>query len=465
MCAVAVCVFPTASFSIAELFSGPFLFNVPHYQRPYSWGRDQAERLLEDLLESSAAGEGPDSDYFLGTVLLMDPPGVATTKLSLKMATREFDIVDGQQRLATLMTLFAVLRDLEDSARTAVSRRARAMIVAQQGGRFRRTERFRLHLASRDRAMFEESILQPGSTRSEAEPVMGTESEERMIGVRNYFKTALSEFSAPARRRLCDFVADHCHVVAITSHDIDRAHRTFVVLNDRGRPLQRNDILKADLLKDMTPAETAWAAPVWDDLNLRLGKSFENLFAHLRTAFGHTKPQIVESIREIVRNSNGPVAFLKEVLLPFGRAYALIQDGGKGVLPDEMSKRLFYLNRLDEADWAPAAILVLKDWEKDPERAKFLLGEIDRMAHVVRMLCSGSGKRVRRFADLTRAIRNGEPIDANHPAIELTRDEERNVAFHMRDLAKRSTKLCKYALLRANDLMDGTLNQIGRAHV
>lgn len=458
-------VFPTASLSIAELFSGPFLFNVPLYQRPYSWGRQQAERLLEDLLEAAGIGGAADSDYFLGTVLLMDPPGVETTTLGPKMTSREFDIVDGQQRLATLMTLFAVLRDLEGDPKGTLCKRAAAMITAQIGGRFRRVERFRLHLASRDRAVFEECILQPGSTRSAAEPVMGTASEELLIGVRNYLKTALAEIGAAARATLFDFIADRCYVVAIVSHDIDHAHRTFVVLNDRGRPLQRNDILKADLLKSMSPGDKAWAVPMWDDLSFELGKGFEDFFGHLRTALGYNKPQIVESVREMVRDAKGAEPFFKQVLLPYARAYSLLRSGGQGILPDEVTRHLHYLRRLSEADWAPAAILALKDWEKDPKRTAFLIAEIDRLAHVVRLLCSGSGKRVRRFADLLSAIRSGEPIDANHAALQVTREEERNIAFHLRDIAKRNAKVCKYSLLRANDIMAGNFTTLSPEHL
>jgi hypothetical protein len=82
--------------SIAELLSGPYLLNIPVYQRPYSWGREQAEQLFEDLVEAASLDDPnhDDSDYFLGTILLMDTPGNKTTKLSPKMTPREFDVVD-----------------------------------------------------------------------------------------------------------------------------------------------------------------------------------------------------------------------------------------------------------------------------------------------------------------------------------------------------------------------------------
>ena len=45
------------------------------------------------------------------------------------------------------------------------------------------------------------------------------------------------------------FLLDRCCVVQVTATDIDQAHRMFEVLNARGKPLARNDILKAELLE------------------------------------------------------------------------------------------------------------------------------------------------------------------------------------------------------------------------
>jgi hypothetical protein len=454
---VEVSVYPTASLSIAELFSGPYLLNIPIYQRPYSWGREQAEQLLDDVIEASGLGSNSvaDHSYFLGTVLLMDGHGIVTKKLSPKMSAREFDVIDGQQRLVTLMTLFAVLRDLETQPRKPVSKRVQGMLQAQQGARFFRTERYRLHLASRERSVFENYILQAGSTLHTAEVASPSASEAMLLEVRDLYQTMLADLGPNARRQLADFIADCCYVVVVVGHDIDKAHQMFVVLNERGKKLQRNDILKADILSRMAVGDVGWAAAMWDDTNLNLGDGFEAFFGHLRTIFGYGRLQIVSGVRTIIGESGGAEAFFKDVFLPLANAYALIRSGGEGVLPAKMSRTLKYLNRLSDADWAPAAILAFKDWEKDPARAEFLLGEIERLANITRLLCAGSGKRVRRFADLVKAIRSGEPIDETHAALQLTRDEARSIAFHLKDFHKRNPKACRLLLLRLGDELGG----------
>ena len=78
--------------------------------------------------------------------------------------------------------------------------------------------------------------------------------EAQILEVREHLHEALRDFDAAQRRRLADFLLDQCHVVLVSTTGIDRAHRMFTVLNATGKPLARNDILKADLLGSVPPA-------------------------------------------------------------------------------------------------------------------------------------------------------------------------------------------------------------------
>jgi hypothetical protein len=351
--------------------------------------------------------------------------------------------------------LFAVLRDLEPDPRTSVAKLVQKMLVARQGARFLSKERFRLHLGGRERAVFEENILQPGSTVLPLESAASV-PEATLLDVRDRFRAILAALSARARKSLVDFIATRCYVVVIVGTDIDRSHQMFVVLNERGKKLQRHDILKSDILSRLSTGDIGWAGRMWDDMSLALGDDFEAFFGHLRTIFGYGRYPIVSGVRRIIRDSGGSEAFFKDVFLPYAKAYTLIRQGGEGMLPGDMPKLLGYLNRLPDSDWAPAAILALKGWQQNPDQAAFLLGEIERLAILTRLLCSGSGKRVRRFADLIKVMRSDEPLSAAHPILQMTRDELRSIAFHLRDLHKRNAKVCRLLLLRLSDEMGDT---------
>ncbi len=458
--------FPTASVSISGLLSTPFLLNVPLYQRPFSWGEDEAEQLFDDLVEMMNVDE-PDREaagYFLGTILLMDGSNLELPRLSAKMPLREFDVVDGQQRLITLMTMFAVMRDLEAASQTSsrrpIARRVQGFLLAQMGNRFFRTERFRLHAQGRDREFFEEYVLPAGSTQALPVARVDDDVTSLLMVVRNRLRVLLGDMSEDDRDRLFAFVADRAHVVVIISNDIDRAHRMFVVLNERGKKLQRNDILKADVLSRLPSMDIDWASKKWDEVGAMLGEDFERFFAHLRVIYGYTRPQIVSGVRAIVRDAGGAEVFFKSVFVPLARAYASIRHNRDEVLPPALARHLQYLNRMSDGDWAPAAMLVMKDWRRDPARATALIGEIERLAHLMRLLCAGTGKRVRRFADVIEAIRTTSDIDASHAVFQLSREEARSIAFHLKDLHKRNAKACKLLLLRLSDEIDGHVSNV-----
>lgn len=94
--------FKPLSLSIKELFGNTDSFYmIPDYQRPYKWENEQVDMLWDDINEAFQNGE---ENYFLGSII--------TAKPGDGDRYRYVDVVDGQQRLTTLMILFCVVRDL-----------------------------------------------------------------------------------------------------------------------------------------------------------------------------------------------------------------------------------------------------------------------------------------------------------------------------------------------------------------
>ncbi|GAA6854039.1 hypothetical protein Kyoto204A_05780 [Helicobacter pylori] len=74
-------------------------YQIPTYQRPYQWGKEQCEELLNDLFENYE--DHREDDYFCGSLVLIQSDKDNKT-----------DIVDGQQRLSTFILLAKVLATL-----------------------------------------------------------------------------------------------------------------------------------------------------------------------------------------------------------------------------------------------------------------------------------------------------------------------------------------------------------------
>ncbi|MBI2647539.1 DUF262 domain-containing protein [Candidatus Woesearchaeota archaeon] len=82
--------------SIFELFSGDKHFKVPQYQRAYAWSEKQLMDFLEDI-----NNQRKDKEYFFGTILFQDN--------GVRDGFEQIDIVDGQQRITTLVIFMKVL--------------------------------------------------------------------------------------------------------------------------------------------------------------------------------------------------------------------------------------------------------------------------------------------------------------------------------------------------------------------
>lgn len=67
------------------------VYVIPKYQREYSWNKKQWLALFDDLLEN---GEG----YFLGSIICIN-------QNNDPLQTNRLELVDGQQRMATLSIL------------------------------------------------------------------------------------------------------------------------------------------------------------------------------------------------------------------------------------------------------------------------------------------------------------------------------------------------------------------------
>ena len=92
--------------TLKELLEGTKQYQVPLYQRTYSWSKDQHERLWSDLvLLAEDRQANREATHFLGSVVLAPSPSNGPT------GVHRYLVVDGQQRLTTLSILLAAIRD------------------------------------------------------------------------------------------------------------------------------------------------------------------------------------------------------------------------------------------------------------------------------------------------------------------------------------------------------------------
>lgn len=452
--------FAAHSIPVGRLLASPFLIETPAYQRSYVWTEDEAARLLEDLVtaaetaQNANATETAEVADFLGTILLVDRDEAAPRLPGWPFAgpARPFEVVDGLQRLTTLCILMCVLRDIARSNGEPDDQRIAAAVF---GGPVPW-----LRLRGNDEVFFQAHVRAPKPAGQEP-PDCTSPAEERIASVRQMFSNALSSLDRQQRSRLAAFLIDSCYVVLIATTGIDRAHRMFMVLNERGKPLARNDILKADTLGRAGPNAAA-VCTIWEAMEQRLGHDFETLFSHLRAMYGKPTGPIISSIRSIADGAGGAQTFVSQILKPAADAFDDIRSAHADRWPhaEEVAQLLRYLQWLPSNDWVPPAMQYwLSAAQRNGSMLEFLRA-LDRLALAFKIMGMGGGKRASRFAAITATIRKGgDPLVPGGP-LSLTGPEERTVRYNLRDIHARAPIVAKIVLMRINDRLGGKAQRL-----
>src|SRR5437764_1833167 len=284
-----------SEYPIKKIFSDDFVFTIPVYQRAYAWTIEESEELFQDLIRAIGDAEEAIEDispYFLGSIVL------------IKGDEPDAQVVDGQQRLATLTMLLAALRSLIKSEYVD----GLTSFLCEKGNVITGTpKRYRLQLRSRDAQFFQKYIQDEGGI-GELKGLQGPSLPESQRNIRDNtlgFIRELQKLSEGQLIKLTQFIVNRCFliVVAVSSPDLDAVYRIFSVLNNRGLNLSYPDILKGEILRDIPPDHQADYATKWDEIESLLGsETFEKLFIYLRAIFSR-KPRskgMIEEFQEYV---------------------------------------------------------------------------------------------------------------------------------------------------------------------
>lgn len=209
---------------LKDLFNGDRIFNVPKYQRAYAWETNNLKDFLDDLLNQRG-----EKSYFLGTILFHQKPN--------KGEYEYVDIVDGQQRLTTIILFLKVIISLlKDSELVTDKTRTRYIYDG---------ECFSLELENEDNSFLHSYILVSTSTQEDI--VVETPSQKRLHKSLSYFEKELSSLNLTELERIYTVLIDSDVIVYIVDK-ISDATQIFELLNDRGRKLTHLEGVKSFLM-------------------------------------------------------------------------------------------------------------------------------------------------------------------------------------------------------------------------
>lgn len=218
-------------------------FLIPDYQRPYAWEEGQCQTLWDDIFAFAFPDNNCDKfdsneEYFLGSIV------------TFENEKNKKEVIDGQQRLTTLMLLlrafYAKFGNMQDeNSKSTRERIAQCLWKTNEFGQAN------LNVLKID------SEVATDNDKDEFLEILKTgivNKDQKSNYAKNYrffqekIDTFLNEYPCyfaylPAR------ILGNCILLPIDAESQDTALRIFSTLNDRGLPLSDADIFKAQFYK------------------------------------------------------------------------------------------------------------------------------------------------------------------------------------------------------------------------
>jgi len=442
-----------------EVFSDYYRFEIPDYQRPYSWTTEQTGELLEDLLNAMPKnGKIEDaSPYFLGSIVIIKKDAKS-------------EVVDGQQRLTTLTLLFCVLRELSRELSEDLDLVTELdEYVRQKPSRTKATkELFRLTLRERDRDFFQKNIQQPDQLLNFIEEgnMKRTDSQQRMFDNTKYLCEKLRELDSERRADLASFIIQRCYLVVVSSSDRNSAYRIFSVLNARGLDLSPTDILKAEIIGAMDENSRSEYTDKWENIEEELGRdNFRALFAHIRMIYMKAKARKELSaefregvLKQVPENEN----FINDVLRPYRDAYIEVSkaayENSNGA--EKVNRYLKHLTRLDNSDWIPPAMAFFNRHKGNTAELIQFTKYLERLAYGMFITRKNINHRIRRYVLVLRAIEKNEDLFGDDRPLQLSSQEKEEILRVLNGPIYPLPSVPKPLLLR----LDSTLAEEGASY-
>ncbi|MER7845130.1 DUF262 domain-containing protein [Kitasatospora sp. NPDC096077] len=270
-----------------NLVQGEKQFQVPLYQRTYSWEQAQLQQLWDDvseLVEQHTDGDAPAA-HFLGSVVLA--PGHLQAG-----GVQRWLVVDGQQRLTTLMLAFTALRDhyKGTGAAKAADRVHRQILVNEF---HEELDHYRLLPTQADRDSYTACV--ESSPKAGGAGNIGTAYRFFLGALAQGADEHGTEWVAAVETVLKDLLS----IVEITAQAGDNVYRIFESINNTGVGLSQSDLLRNYVFSLLPKRGERVYRELWLPMQQELGpKNLELLVWLDLVVRGHNKAKQSEIYRE-----------------------------------------------------------------------------------------------------------------------------------------------------------------------
>lgn len=348
--------------SVKDLFQNNKAdFLIPDYQRPYAWEDKECQTLWDDIFafafpeDDYEKFDGSKDEYFLGPIV------------TFRNSEGKLEVIDGQQRLTTLMLLLRAFYSMFDNMKDANSVKTRENIAKciWKTDEFGSPDMNILKIDSQvatDKDKEESlSILRSG--------VVTCDQKSKYADNYRFFQKEIDKFlkSYPSYfPYLPTRILNNCILLPIEAESQDTALRIFSTLNDRGKPLSDADIFKAQFYKYYSKlGKKDDFIAQWKELeeltekifNPIYGTPMDELFSrymYYERALKEIKSSTTEALRKFYEKDNykllqSTVTF--ENLKMLAAFWNDVSNQNKERFSENVLRRLFVLNYAPNGMW------------------------------------------------------------------------------------------------------------------
>ena len=235
-------------------------FRVPLYQRHYRWKTLQQNDLWEDIVEQyrALADRGDVPRHFIGSIVAVELDANPLHDF------RDFRIVDGQQRLATLSVAIAALRDVAAQDDPDQFDRLNKKYLINDTEPKGSEKWARLVLGDEDSAAYSTVLSDPAAISGKTAIVNAYRFFHRKI-------SALRDSGELQPERLAQTMGDRLALVFVTVSEGERPHKIFESINATGVGLTQSDLLRNYLFMALGERSNFVYTQYWRPLERALG--------------------------------------------------------------------------------------------------------------------------------------------------------------------------------------------------
>ena len=252
------------------------LFRIPLYQRAYSWSRTERGDMFEDI---GKLKNRPENSHFMATV-------VGLNRRTISIVTDEYDvidIVDGQQRLTTLVILLKTIEQklvslLTDADRDALTTEARLERELQELLVKADASSLILLQTNHDRTQYFANFLRAGASPPFTEA--RTLADRELLRAIHECKSFVQKWGDPVE--LLRLLKNQLWFVFHETHDVKTVYTVFEVLNDRGLPVSWLAKLKSRLMEVVFESDQGNSSEHIDELHRIWGAFYGTVGMHDR---------------------------------------------------------------------------------------------------------------------------------------------------------------------------------------